>query len=106
MKTDTTITTILPLTHEMKLKKSLPLGSRTLPVVVKWWPSGVCSGSEVVVCRAKLTECEVVVKRRKNSIFGFEGVTDNASLVSTLRQTSSGEWSRTQTAKYTTQNRL
>lgn len=66
MKIDATITTILPLTYEMKLEKSLPLGSKTLPVVVKWRPSGVCSGSEVVVCRAKLSEREVVVKRPKN----------------------------------------
>jgi len=65
VKIDTTITTILPLTHEMRLEKLLPPGSKTLPVVVKWWPSGVCSGSEVVVCRAKLIEREVVVKRAK-----------------------------------------
>ena len=62
MKIDTTI---LPLTREMKLEKSLPFGGKTLPVAVKWWPSGVCSGSAMVVCRAKLIEREVVVKRLK-----------------------------------------
>jgi len=70
MRGITTITTILPLTHELKLKKSLPSGSRIPPVVVNWWQSGVRSGSKVVVRRAKLGEREVVVKRQKKFCFG------------------------------------
>lgn len=68
MNKDTTVTTIPPLTHELKLKKSLPNGSRIPPAVAKWWSSGVHSGSKVVVCKAKLTQHEVVVKRQNLSL--------------------------------------
>ena len=67
----TTTTTILSLTHESKLITLLPSGGKTPPVAVKWWSSGVRSGSKVVVCKSKLSEREVVVKGQKNPILRF-----------------------------------
>jgi len=65
MRGTATTTTILPLTHELKLKILLPSGGKTPPLIVKWRPSGVRNGSEMVVCKAKLRECEMVVKKQK-----------------------------------------
>ena len=73
---DTDSSDTLTLTHGLKLKNALTVVSPstdTFQSVRKCQGSVKNTVSEVSVCSLKLCEREVSVKRRKNSLFGFEG---------------------------------
>ena len=64
---------ILTLTHESKLTNLLTSVGRLLTVSVKCQQSVMRGVSKMSVYEAKLSEREVSVKRRKNSIFRLYG---------------------------------